>query len=92
MVIFSSIISGIIALAGTIVAGVQSKKSRESQKKMAKEANQMAREDWKEQMELEEKKLRSQRAAGSIASFQDMVNKSDYLKQSTRQLWAGTRR
>jgi Na+-translocating ferredoxin:NAD+ oxidoreductase RnfG subunit len=90
---WSTIIAGIIAAAATgISAGVSGSTARKAQEKQdlaVAKANKQAREDWREQMAIEEEERKKRDLRNSLQMFQNTINKSSYLKQQNAALWAG---
>lgn len=91
---WATIISGIIAAAATgVSAGVQGRAAREAGEKQnlaIAQANKESRADWREEMAKAEEQNKRNNLRASMQQFQDTINRSQFYKQQTGALWAGT--
>lgn len=91
---WSTIIAAIIAGAVTgVSAGVQGRAGRiagEKQELAVAKANKQSRDDWREQMAIEAEERKKNDLRTALQQFQNTINRSSFLKQQNRSLWAGT--
>lgn len=80
----ATVIAGILGLTGVVAGGA-------IQARSATKAGEMAREDWREMMAIEEEQRKKDNLRETMKLFQNTINKSTVYKSQVGALWSGRR-